>query len=95
MSGGSKSNDTLPGWAEKLVDKTIRLLQNDTLKQKIQLLVLQPFLQYVIELLFPYVVIVCVLFGSMMLILISILVILVFKISAPHAGSVSSTALSA
>ncbi len=92
---GTKQADSLPAWAEKFVDKTIRLLQNDTLKQKIQLLVLQPFLQYVIELLFPYVVIVCVLFGSMMLILISILVILVFKISPAHAGSIASTALSA
>jgi hypothetical protein len=81
MSG--EKDVTLPVWAEKLVDKTIRLLQNDTLKQKIQLLVLQPFLQYIIELLFPYVVIVCVLFGSMMLILISILIILLYKSGTP------------
>jgi len=70
---------------EKFVDKTIHLLQNDMLKQKIQILVIQPFLQYIIELIFPYVVIVAVLFGSMFLILFSILGLLIFKMGSAAA----------
>ncbi len=78
------TND-LPVWLEKLVDKLIQSLQNETLKKKIQLLVLQPFLQYFIELIFPYVIIVCVVFGLLIILLISILAFLVFRLS-PAAG---------
>ncbi len=66
--------------AENLLDKVIHTLQNDTIKKKIQLLVLQPFLQYFLELVFPYVILVCVVFGIMILLMFSILVLLVYKI---------------
>ena len=42
---------SLSPWMEKMIDKTIQMLQNDVLKKKIQILILQPFLQYIIELL--------------------------------------------
>lgn len=58
---------------ENIVDKTIQMLQDDTLKKKIQLLVLQPFLQYLLELIFPYVVLTCVIFGVLIILMISIL----------------------
>jgi hypothetical protein len=73
----------LPSWVEGLIDKTIQMLQNDVLKKKIQLLILQPFLQYMIELVFPYVIIICVVFGLMILMMISILGLLVYKMNAP------------
>jgi hypothetical protein len=75
----------MPPWIEKFIDKTIQILQNDTLKKKIQILVLQPFIQYFIELIFPYVIIVCVVFGLMIILMISILAFLVFRLS-PSAG---------
>lgn len=75
----------MPPWVEKFIDKTIQILQNDTLKKKIQILVLQPFIQYFIELIFPYVIIVCVVFGLMIILMISILAFLVFRLS-PSAG---------
>lgn len=68
-----------PVWFEKSVDKLIQMLQNDVLKKKIQMLVLEPFLQYCIELLFPYVIIICVIIGLMILLMITILGILVYK----------------
>ena len=71
----------MPVWIEKFVDKTIQMLQNDTFKKKIQILVLQPFLQHFIELVFPYVILICVVFGLMIILMVSILGILVFKIS--------------
>jgi hypothetical protein len=64
---------------EKSVDKLIQMLQNDVLKKKIQILVLEPFLQYCIELVFPYVIIICVIIGLMILLMITILGILVYK----------------
>lgn len=67
-------------WVEKILDKTIQTLQNDVLKKKIQILILQPFIQYFIELIFPYIIIICVVFGVMIILMLSILVILVFKI---------------
>ncbi len=75
----------MPPWIEKFLDKTIQMLQNDTLKKKIQILVLQPFLQYFIELIMPYVILICVVFGVMIILMISILAFLVFRLS-PSAG---------
>ena len=74
------TND-LPVWIEKFVDKSIQMLQNDTLKKKIQILLIQPFLQYFIELIFPYVIIVCVVFGLMIILMLSILAFLVFRLT--------------
>lgn len=71
---------SLPPWIEPFIDRTIQMLQNDVLKKKIQILILQPFLQYVIELIFPYVIIICSVFGLMILLMTSILGLLVFRL---------------
>jgi len=76
---------------EKLLDKAIHMLQNDNLKKKIELHLLQPFLQYSIELILPYVIIICVVFGILITMTISILCILVFRFSAPEMTAVAST----
>jgi hypothetical protein len=81
MSGGA-----MPPWIEKIIDRTIQMLQDDVLKKKIQILILQPFLQYVIELIFPYVIIICAVFGLMILMMVSILGLLVFRLQAPAAA---------
>ena len=77
------STNQLSPWIESLVDKTIQMLQNETLKKKIQLLVLQPFLQYFLELIFPYVIMICVIFGLLIILLISIIALLVFRSASP------------
>jgi hypothetical protein len=63
---------------EHIIDKLVHTLQNDTVKKKIQILILQPFLQYFLELIFPYVIIICVVFGLMIVLMISILGFLVY-----------------
>lgn len=78
---------SLSPWMEKMIDKTIQMLQNDVLKKKIQILILQPFLQYIIELIFPYVIIICAVFGLMILMMVSILGLLVFRLQAPAAAA--------
>ena len=64
---------------EKFLDKTIHILKDDTIKKKIQILVLQPFVQYLIELIFPYLVILLVIFATMIVMITSILYLLLFK----------------
>jgi uncharacterized membrane protein len=64
---------------EKFLDKTIQMLQNDNIKKKIEVLILQPFIQYLIELLFPYVIIICVVFGLLIIMLTSVLYLLIVQ----------------
>jgi len=81
---------------EQLLDKAIQILQNDNLKKKIELHLLQPFMQHAIELVFPYVIIICVVFGVLIIVTTSILCILVFKISGSGAfGTVAASVASA
>lgn len=67
---------------ERFLDKTIQILKNDTIKKKIELLIIQPFLQYSLDLIFPYVIIICVVFGILIISMISILCLLAFRFSA-------------
>ncbi len=55
------------------------MVQNETLKKKIQIMVLQPFIQYCIELAFPYVLLICVVFAIIILLLISAVGLLVYQ----------------
>ena len=64
---------------ERFVDKTIQMLQNENIKKKIEVLILQPFIQYLIELIFPYVIIICVVFGLLIIMLTSVLYLLIVQ----------------
>ena len=88
------SQPTMSPSIEKFLYKAIQILQNDTLKKKIEILILQPFIQYLIELLFPYVIIICVVFGLLITLLTSILGILVFRPLGSTAASVAASAVS-
>jgi hypothetical protein len=83
----------LSPWIESLLDKTIQMLQNDIVKKKIQLLIIHPFLQYVIELTFPYVIILGAIFGIMFLMMISILVLLIFRLNGAGTPSIVAGSL--
>jgi len=74
---------------EGLLDKTIQILKNDIIKNKIQILVLQPFIQYLIELIFPYIIILCVIFALLIIMMISILYILIVQMNPAVVSSVS------
>lgn len=77
---------------EQLLDKAIQILQNDNLKKKIELHLLQPFMQHAIELVFPYVIIICAVFGVLIIVTTSILCILVFKITGGGAVAAAAAA---
>jgi uncharacterized membrane protein len=75
---------------ENFLDKTIQMLQNENIKKKIEVLILQPFIQYLIELLFPYVIIICVVFGLLIIMLTSVLYLLIVQMGGvPHAAQVA------
>lgn len=80
---------------EQLLDKAIQILQNDNLKKKIELHLLQPFMQHAIELVFPYVIIICAVFGVLIIVTTSILCILVFKITGGGAVNAAAAAAAA
>ena len=61
---------------ESFIDKAIQMLQNETIKRKIEIQIIHPFIQYIIELVFPYLIIAGVIFGILITMLISILYIL-------------------
>ena len=75
---------------ERFLDKTIQILKNDTIKKKIELLIIQPFLQYSLDLIFPYVIILCVVFGILIISMISILCLVAFRFAGPVAASVEA-----
>jgi hypothetical protein len=60
-------------WMEPILDKCIQMLQNESVKKKIQILLIQPFLQNIIEMIFPYILIICVIVGVMIFLMIGIL----------------------
>lgn len=77
---------------EKFLDKTIQMLQNENVKKKIEVLILQPFIQYLIELLFPYVIIICVVFGLLIIMLTSVLYLLIVQMGCvAQVAQVAST----
>ena len=82
---------TLSPWVEKIIDRTIQMLQDDVLKKKIELHLLQPFMQHAIELVFPYVIIICAIFGLMILMMVSILGLLVFRLQPAVASAAGSS----
>ena len=85
----SSSSSGVPIWVEKLLDRGVQLLQNETLRRKVQIQLLDPLVQYILERMFPYLILVGVVFGLMILMSASILVLLVVK------GDVVSTAAAA
>jgi hypothetical protein len=52
---------------------------DDTIKKKIEILLIQPLFQYLIELLMPYLIILCVVFVLLILMIVSILYLLIFQ----------------
>jgi hypothetical protein len=64
---------------EKTIDSLIGFLKNDLLREKIQLMILEPLLQYSMERLFPYLILLCAIVISMILLLISILLVLLLR----------------
>jgi hypothetical protein len=64
---------------EKTMDSLIGFLRNDVLREKIHLMILEPLLQYSMERLFPYLILLSAIVICMILLLISILIVLLLR----------------
>lgn len=82
------TSSTVPGWLEKSIEKVIAGLQNDVVKKKIQLLILDPFLSYLIERLFPYLLVLVVVFAIFIVVSVICMGILIYNTTVPLSAAV-------
>ena len=70
---------------EKMVEKAIVYLGKDENKKRIQMFVLDPLLNHIIERLFPYFILITVLFAILALLIIITFTLIVWKNTTIHA----------
>jgi hypothetical protein len=70
----------LKGW----IDQFARSLSSTDTKNYIQQLVIEPFLEYILQRSFPYMIIMICVFGAMLIIIIMIFVLLLFNRNTPQ-----------
>jgi hypothetical protein len=56
------------GWMEQFLEKSIHLLNHDETRKKLQLFLIDPLLNHIMERVFPYIVLTCVLFTLLLLV---------------------------
>jgi len=64
---------------EKTIDSIIGFLQNEGLREKIKVMILDPLLHYFMERFFPYIVMICAITLCMILLLLGILIVLLVR----------------
>jgi len=85
-TGIGTAKPSLQPFIEKGIEKLIQIIQNDTIKKKIQILLLDPFMSYIIERLFPYLIV----FGVIFIILIVLCVCIVWMLLIRRPLSIQS-----
>ena len=64
-------NSAQPGkssWMEQLMEKSIHLLNRDDTRKKLQLYLIDPLLNHIMERVFPYIVLTCALFTLLLIV---------------------------
>ncbi len=64
-------NSQQPGkvsWMEQLMEKSIHLLNRDDTRKKLQLYLIDPLLNHIMERVFPYIVLTCALFTLLLIV---------------------------
>lgn len=64
-------NSQQPGkssWIEQLLEKSIHLLNRDDTRKKLQLYLIDPLLNHIMERVFPYIVLTCALFTLLLIV---------------------------
>ena len=72
--------------ANQFLEKTIQFLQSEETLQKIRFYVIDPVLNHILERIFPYIILSCVLFGLLLIIAISTFVIALFQMKSIVGG---------
>jgi accessory gene regulator protein AgrB len=74
------------------IDQFAHTLQSTDTKNYIQVLVLEPFMKYILDRTFPYVIIACCIFGGIFLFVVLTFVLLLMR-PASHASSMLSSSV--
>ena len=88
-AGGSSSAATKE-WLTRMIQKTIQAMQTDENKKMIQVFLVDPLLNHVLDRIFPYVLILCVLFTLLTLMMGLTFVILFMRFPAALRTATSS-----
>lgn len=57
-----------PSWMEQVMEKSILFLHRDDTRKKLQLYLIDPLLNHVMERIFPYIILTCVLFALLLIV---------------------------
>ncbi len=57
-----------PSFLEKLMEASIHILNREDTRKKLQLYLIDPLLNHVLERIFPYIILICVLFALLLII---------------------------
>jgi hypothetical protein len=57
-----------PSWMEQLMEKSIVFLNRDETRKRLQLYLIDPLLNHIMERVFPYIVLTCVLFTLLLIV---------------------------
>lgn len=74
-----KHNNQLLSIIRSRIDQFAHLLQSTDIKEYIQMLILEPFLKYILERIFPYMIIAFCLFGAIFLFVVIIFILLLVR----------------
>lgn len=74
---------------DALLQKVFRYINRDETRKQIQVFLLDPMLNHLMERVFPYIVLTCVFFAVLLLLVVSTLVIILFQLRRGEAYAVS------
>jgi hypothetical protein len=74
---------------DALLQKVFRYINRDETRKQIQVFLLDPMLNHLMERVFPYIVLTCVFFAVLLLLVVSTLVIILFQLRKGDAYAVS------
>lgn len=86
-----------PSWLEPFMEKAIHMINRDTTRKKLQIYLIDPLLNHVMERVFPYIVLTCVLFTLLLIFVMLTFGMLILQrspspsLSIPNAFSMLST----
>jgi hypothetical protein len=68
-----------PSFMEQLMEKSIHILNREDTRKKLQIYLIDPLLNHVMERIFPYIVLICVLFALLLIVAMMTFAILILE----------------
>jgi len=81
----------MDSWTEKMFQKCITYIETDTVQSALNTKLLNPILNHVLKRVFPYIVLICVMFVLLLLSVLITLGVILFQTRLPH---ISATVVS-